>query len=63
MSPTLEEMNIIVKKLNDKGLRNQVKVMIGGAPTDHEFMKQIGADFCCKDANEAVEVLNKYFDI
>jgi dimethylamine corrinoid protein len=58
MSPTLDQMEIIVNKLKEKGLRKKVKVIIGGAPTDEEFMKKIGADFCCKDANEAVATLD-----
>ena len=58
MSPTLEQMKIVIEKLKEKGLRDQVKVIIGGAPTSEEFMKEIGADFCCKDANEAVSTLN-----
>ncbi|MBD3229932.1 MAG: cobalamin-binding protein, partial [Candidatus Lokiarchaeota archaeon] len=58
MSPTLDQMKIIIERLKEKGLRDQVKVIIGGAPTDEEFMKEIGADFCCKDANEAVSTLD-----
>lgn len=58
MSPTMEQMRIIIEQLKEKGLRQQVKVIIGGAPTDEEFMKEIGADFCCKDANEAVATLD-----
>lgn len=58
MSPTLDQMEIVVNKLKEKGLRDRVKVIIGGAPTDEEFMKKIGADFCCKDANEAVATLD-----
>ncbi|MHA1270543.1 MAG: cobalamin B12-binding domain-containing protein [Candidatus Helarchaeota archaeon] len=59
MSPTLEQMRIVVEKLKESGLRDKVKIIIGGAPTDIEFMKEIGADFCCKDANNAVDTLNK----
>ncbi|MHA1231183.1 MAG: cobalamin B12-binding domain-containing protein [Candidatus Helarchaeota archaeon] len=58
MSPTLEQMQIVIEKLKENGLRNKVKVIIGGAPTDEDFMRKIGADFCCKDAVEAVSVLD-----
>jgi len=61
MTPTLEEMKIIINKLKENNLRESVKVMIGGAPTTQEFKEQIGADFCCKDANEAVETLDSFY--
>ncbi len=61
MSPTLDEMRLIIDKLKEKGLRDKVKVMIGGATTNPEFKEEIGADFYCKDAIEAVNTLNKYF--
>jgi corrinoid protein of di/trimethylamine methyltransferase len=61
MSPTLDEMRLIVEKLEDKGIKDRVKVMIGGATTNSEFKEEIGADFYCKDAIEAVNTLNKHF--
>lgn len=61
MTPTLEEMGKIVKKIIEKNLRDQVKIIIGGAPTSPEFSKEIGADYCCKDANEAIKVLDQIF--
>jgi len=61
MTPTLEEMGIIINKLKEKNLRSQVKVIIGGAPTSPEFMKEIGADYYCKDANDAIEILDKIY--
>ncbi|GAG52084.1 unnamed protein product, partial [marine sediment metagenome] len=33
----------------------------GGASTNPEFKEEIGADFYCKDAIEAVNTLNTYF--
>jgi len=61
MSPTLDEMRLIVEKLKEKGIKDKVKVMIGGASTNQEFKEEIGADFYCKDAIEAVNTLNKHF--
>ncbi|MHA1311037.1 MAG: cobalamin B12-binding domain-containing protein [Candidatus Helarchaeota archaeon] len=58
MTPTLEQMKITIEQLKENGLRNKIKVIIGGAPTDQEFMNEIGADYCCKDANEAVSTLD-----
>ncbi len=61
MTPTLEEMRLMVNRLKERGLKDRVKVMIGGAPTDPDFMKEIGADFYCKDAIEAINTLDNYF--
>jgi methanogenic corrinoid protein MtbC1 len=61
MSPTLDEMRLIVEKLKKKGFKDKIKVMIGGATTNPEFKEEIGADFYCKDAIEAVNILDKHF--
>jgi len=61
MTPTLEEMGLIINRLKEEGLREKIKVIIGGAPTDPDFAKEIGADYCCKDAIEAINILDKLF--
>ncbi len=61
MSPTLEEMKRIVQKLQEKGLKKTVKVVIGGAPTDKDFANKIGADFYCKEAVDAVKLLDNVY--
>jgi len=61
MSPTLEEMGVIINKLKENKLREKVKVFIGGATADPDFMEEIGADYYCKDAYEAVNILDKIF--
>ena len=50
--PNLEET---VKALIEAGLRDNVKVMIGGAPVTQEFADQIGADAYTPDAGAAAE--------
>ena len=62
MSPTLEQMKIVIEKLKKEGIRDKIKVIIGGAPTDEKFAKDIGADYCCKDANEVVSLLDSILD-
>ena len=55
MTTTMPEMRDVVKSLKKSGLRNNVKVIIGGVPTSREFAEDIGADAWGKDAFEAVE--------
>ena len=45
-----------IKALQEAGLRDQVKVMIGGAPVTDDFAKQIGADGYSPDASSAVRL-------
>jgi len=54
MSTTMLEMKDIITGLKAAGLRDKVKVMVGGVPTSQEFADEVGADGWGKDALEAV---------
>ncbi len=56
LTTTMRVMKEVVDKLEEAGLRSQVKVLIGGAPTSPEFARDIGADAHGKDAFQAVEI-------
>jgi len=55
MTTTMLEMREIIKRLEKEGLRNNLKVMIGGVPCTQEFAEEINADVWGKDAFDAVE--------
>jgi 5-methyltetrahydrofolate--homocysteine methyltransferase len=57
LTTTMRVMGEVVKKLEQEGLRDRVKVLIGGAPTSTAFAEEIGADAYCKDAFDAIDVL------
>ena len=57
LTTTMRVMGEVVDKLKERGLREQVKVLIGGAPTSVEFANQIGADAHCRDAFDALDAL------
>jgi len=57
LTTTMPEMQNVIKLLQTRGIREKVKVMIGGAPVDAEFAKKIGADAYGKDAAEAVTIV------
>lgn len=57
LTTTMRAMGEVINNLKQEGLRDQVKVLIGGAPTSKEFADQIGADAHCKDAFQAIDVL------
>jgi 5-methyltetrahydrofolate--homocysteine methyltransferase len=48
------EMGAVIKALKDEGLRNSVKVMVGGAPVTEQFAEKIEADGYAIDAVRAV---------
>ena len=47
-------MREVIESLERNGLRDQVKIMIGGAPVSETFSRQIGADGYSDNANDAV---------
>ena len=47
-------MSDVLEALKVAGLRDKVKVMVGGAPVSKEFAVEIGADGYSSNANEAV---------
>ena len=57
LTTTMRIMGDVIEGLEKEGLRNTVKVLIGGAPTSQGFARQIGADAHCKDAFEAIHTL------
>lgn len=49
----------LIQELEDRGLRNKYKVIVGGSPTSEEWAEQIGADGWADDAIEAVSLMKK----
>ena len=51
----MEVMAGVVNACAEAGIRDKVKIMIGGAPVTEEFCHQIGADIYTTDATQAAE--------
>ena len=56
LTTTMINIPVTLQSLKDAGLRDGVKVIIGGAPVTQEFAQQVGADGYAADANKAVAV-------
>jgi 5-methyltetrahydrofolate--homocysteine methyltransferase len=56
LTTTMPYMKVVVQALKDEGLREQVYVMVGGAPVTESFAQQVGADAYGRDAATAVEI-------
>ncbi len=59
MTTTMPGMSAVIEKLKAEGLRDKVKVMVGGAPVSPAFAEKIGADGYTRSAIEAVEFAKK----
>jgi 5-methyltetrahydrofolate--homocysteine methyltransferase len=54
LTTTMPNMKNTIEALKEAGLRDKVKVMIGGAPVTQNYADQIGADGFAEDASRAV---------
>ncbi len=61
LTTTMDYQKDIIAALTEAGLRDKVKVMVGGAPLDEKFATEIGADAYSRDAAEAAETALGFF--
>jgi len=62
LTTTMPEMENVINVLQARGMRQTVKVMLGGAPLSTEFAEKIGADAFGKDAAEAVILARSFIN-
>jgi len=60
LTTTMIEMENVIKALKEAGLRDKVKIIIGGAPITQEYAEKIGADAAAKDAVEGVNICKSW---
>jgi corrinoid protein of di/trimethylamine methyltransferase len=56
MTMTMDHQEEVIELLEEEGVRDDVKVMVGGAPTSEEWRDEIGADGYADNADAAVEL-------
>jgi 5-methyltetrahydrofolate--homocysteine methyltransferase len=54
LTTTMPEMKRVLDAMEEAGIRSEVKIIIGGAPVNDRYAKNIGADGYASDAGEAV---------
>jgi corrinoid protein of di/trimethylamine methyltransferase len=59
LTTTVPYQQTVIERLSTEGLRDRVKVMVGGAPVTPEWAERIGADGYANNAPEAVEIARK----
>ena len=62
LTTTMLQQEQLIKALEEAGIRDQVKVMVGGAPVTDSFAKKIGADGYAEDAISAVNIAFRLVD-
>ena len=56
LTTTMLNMKVVIEALQEAGMREKVKVMIGGAPVTQDYADEIGADGYASDAPSATEL-------
>jgi 5-methyltetrahydrofolate--homocysteine methyltransferase len=62
LTTTMREQQTIIDALKEEGIRDQVKVMVGGAPVTQSWAEKIGADGYAEDAISAVDLAYRLID-
>jgi len=57
LTTTMPQMKQVISALEEAGLRNQLKVIVGGAPVNTKFADDIGADGYARDGGEAITLV------
>jgi methylmalonyl-CoA mutase cobalamin-binding domain/chain len=60
LTTTMPYMKVVIEALKTKGIRDDIVVLVGGAPLNEEFAAAIGADAYCRDAAVAVETAQDF---
>ena len=55
LTTTMPYMKVVIDTLKEKGIRDDLIVLVGGAPLNEDFAMAVGADAYCRDAAVAVE--------
>ena len=63
LTTTMRNQEAVIEALQEAGLRERVKVVIGGAPTSPDWAQTIGADAYAENANEAVGVVRQLLGV
>ncbi|MFQ5400600.1 MAG: corrinoid protein [Anaerolineae bacterium] len=63
LTTTMPYMRVVINALKEKGIRDDIVVLVGGAPLNDAFAEDIEADAYCRDAAVAVETAKKFMAI
>ena len=61
LTTTMPMQKDVIDKLKAEGMKDDIKVFVGGAPVTREYAESIGADGYAEDAASAARMINKLF--
>lgn len=62
LTTTMPRMGEVINSLKEAGIKDQIAVIIGGAPVTEEYAQEIGADLYAPNAGSAVDIAREYFE-
>lgn len=63
LTTTMREMKNTIQAIGQTGLREKVKIIVGGAPVTEKFAREIGADGYAPDAASAVDLVKSLLEV
>jgi dimethylamine corrinoid protein len=63
LTTVFDYMNATIEATKAAGLRDRVKILIGGGPADKTCAKYVGADVCCKTAQDGVAAAKRILGV
>ncbi len=60
LTTTMPYMKVVIDTLGEEGMRDDIYVMVGGAPVTENFARDVGADAYGRDAAVSVEIAKSY---
>jgi methylmalonyl-CoA mutase cobalamin-binding domain/chain len=63
LTTTMPYMKVVIDTLKERGIRDDIIVLVGGAPLNEEFGAAVGADAYCRDAAVAAETARTLVDL
>jgi len=63
LTTTMLNQKLVIEALEEAGLRERVKVIVGGAPASDDWAQTIGADAYAENANEAVGIVKRLVEV
>ncbi len=60
LTTTMPYMKVVVDALGEEGIRDEIYVMVGGAPVTENFARDVGADAYGRDAAVSVEIAKRF---
>ncbi len=63
LTTTMPYMKVVIERLKEEGIRNDLIVLVGGAPLNDAFAEDVEADAYCRDAAVVVEIAKRLMAI